>query len=94
MQMKLLLAKKEANVALYLSLACEELRVFGVFEKITGKLKMLPHTVPHLLQEILRRLEEDHGQELVAAALTLLVCTRNGEIENLLGLVDEVCLMD
>lgn len=32
--MKLLLGKKEANVPLYLQLACEELRLFGVFEEV------------------------------------------------------------
>jgi len=34
LQMKLLVSKKEASVPLYLSLACEELRVYGVFEKV------------------------------------------------------------
>ncbi len=33
--MKLLLSKREASLPLYLSLACEELRVFGVFEKVS-----------------------------------------------------------
>ena len=27
--------KKEAHVPLFLKMACEELRVFGVFEKVT-----------------------------------------------------------
>ncbi len=35
-QMKVLLAKREANIPLFLSLACEELRVFGVFEKVNN----------------------------------------------------------
>ena len=32
--MKLLVSKREANLPLFLSLACEELRVFGVFEQV------------------------------------------------------------
>lgn len=33
-QLKMLVTKKEATSPFYLSLACEELRVFGVFEKV------------------------------------------------------------
>jgi len=32
--MKVLVLKKESGIPFYLSLACEELRVFGVFEKV------------------------------------------------------------
>ena len=32
--MKLLVSKKDAHVPLYLSIACDELRVFGLFEKV------------------------------------------------------------
>ena len=32
--MKLLVSKKEANIPLYLKLACEELCMFGLFEKV------------------------------------------------------------
>jgi len=32
--MKILLSKKEAGLPLYLILACEELRVFGIYEKV------------------------------------------------------------
>ncbi|WAR22045.1 TEP1-like protein, partial [Mya arenaria] len=85
-QMKLLVSKKEASIPLYLSLACEELRVFGVFEKITSKLKSLPHTVPLLLQEVLSRLEGDLGKEIVSSALCLLICLTLGELHDLLSL--------
>ena len=79
LQMKLLVGKKQAGNPMYLSVACEELRVFGVFEQMGNKLKSLPHTLPQLLGEVLARLEEDHGESLVAAALCLLACSRNGE---------------
>ena len=32
--MKILLSKKESGMPMYLSLACEELRVFGIYEKV------------------------------------------------------------
>ncbi len=106
--MKILLSKREANIPLFLSLACEELRVFGMFEKVLSlrtfassqsifsflqtlhphtdfvvlqimdKLKSLPHTLHQLLQDILTRLEEDHGKDVVATAMSLLICSRNG----------------
>ena len=34
-QMEILLSKKEAGIPLYLNLACEELRMFGVYEKVS-----------------------------------------------------------
>ncbi|XP_012935535.1 telomerase protein component 1 [Aplysia californica] len=77
-QMKLLMLKKEAHNPLYLKLACEELRVFGVFEKVSDKLKGLPHTTAQMLQEVLERLESDHGVKLVSTALCLLACARDG----------------
>ncbi|XP_033757244.1 LOW QUALITY PROTEIN: telomerase protein component 1-like [Pecten maximus] len=89
-QLKLLLSKKEASVPLFLKLACEELRVFGVFEKVSNKLKSLPHTVQQLLQEVLARLENDLGKETVIMAMSLLICAREGldaeELHELLSL--------
>ncbi|GFS23870.1 telomerase protein component 1 [Elysia marginata] len=81
-QMKILMLKKEASNPLYLKLACEELRVFGVFEKISDKLKELPHTTAQMLQEVLTRLEEDHGVENVSSALRILSCVRDDEFQN------------
>ncbi|XP_021378535.1 telomerase protein component 1-like [Mizuhopecten yessoensis] len=89
-QLKLLLSKKEASMPLFLKLACEELRVFGVFEQVSSKLKSLPHTVQQLLQEVLARLENDLGKETVVMAMSLLICAREGldaeELHELLSL--------
>lgn len=81
-QMKLLLSKRDAGNPLYLHLACEELRVFGVFEEVSSKIRQMATTVPGLLQEILQRLEEEHGQELVTTAMSLLAIARDGLQEN------------
>lgn len=77
-QMKLLLSKKDATKPLFLHLACEELRVFGVFEEVSQFLKALPPTLPDLLQEVLARLERELGEEVISTALSLLCLVRNG----------------
>lgn len=80
-QMKLLLTKKEAINPLYLHLACEELRVFGVFEEVTTYLKKMPTTISNLLQDILQRLETEHTTETLSTALIFLTLVRNGLLE-------------
>lgn len=77
-QMKLLLSKKEANNPLYLYLACEELRMFGVFEEVTTRIRSMSPTIGGLLQEILTRLEGEHGTELVTAAMSFIAIARDG----------------
>ncbi|GFO40942.1 telomerase protein component 1, partial [Plakobranchus ocellatus] len=77
-QIQFLMLKKEAANPLYLKLACEELRVFGIFEKVSEKLKEMPHTTSYMLQAVLARLEDDHGVEIMSSVLCLLICARNG----------------
>ena len=87
-QMKLLLSKKDATNPLFLHLACEELRVFGIFEEVSSFLKTLPPTLPNLLQEVLARIERELGEEMVTVSLSLLCLVRNGLKEcELSGLV-------
>lgn len=81
-QMKLLLSKREANNPLYLHLACEELRVFGIFEQVTSFLKKMPPALSNLLQEILMRLENEHDPDLLSTSLSLLSLVRNGLLEH------------
>lgn len=40
-QMVSLLSKKSSENPLWLSIACEELRVFGLFDKVTDKINSL-----------------------------------------------------
>ena len=80
-QLKLLLSKRDATNPLFLHMACEELRVFGVFEKVSTFLKNLPTTLPNLLQEVLTRIEGEIGEEMIAVALSLLCLVRNGLTE-------------
>ena len=57
--------------------------------QLSSKLKSMPHTVVQLLQEIMQRLETDHGQPLVSMALSLLLVSRHGllldELQQLLS---------
>ena len=80
-QMKLLLTKKDAMNPLYLHLACEELRVFGVFEEVSLYLKKMPSTITNLLQNILERLEVEHTVEILSMSLIFLTLVRSGLLE-------------
>lgn len=67
-QMKLLIYSEGASSPLWLSLSCEELRVFGVFETITRHIVNLPSTLKELLKFIMNRLtaedEDDNIQKV------------------------------
>ena len=54
--MTLLISFEGAANPLWLSLSCEELRVFGVFERVTEHIQSLPSLLAGLLQFILKRL--------------------------------------
>lgn len=77
-QMKLLMASPGASNPLWLSLACEELRVFGVFETITHHIKSLPATIKELLQLIINRLINEDENNNVQKMLGFLACSRGG----------------
>ncbi|XP_029437372.1 LOW QUALITY PROTEIN: telomerase protein component 1 [Rhinatrema bivittatum] len=77
-QMRLLLIKKGSQKPLYLKLASEDLRAFAVYEKVSGRIQSFPATLPPLLQHILGSLEQEHGAETVALALSALFISRAG----------------
>ena len=66
--MELLIKSQGASNPLWLSLSCEELRVFGVFENITQYIKDLPSALKKLLKFIMNRLtaedEDDNIQKV------------------------------
>ncbi|EFA74759.1 WD40 repeat-containing protein [Heterostelium album PN500] len=81
-QLRTLLSKTDAVHPLYLVLACEELRVFGNFEELNEKIRQLSPTLPRLFDDILNRLETDHGKILVQNALGAIACSRVGLSED------------
>lgn len=63
--MDLLISLDGATNPLWLSLSCEELRVFGVFERVTDHIKSLPDSLQGLLNFILKRIvAEDEFQNV------------------------------
>ncbi|KAK6467642.1 telomerase protein component 1 isoform X1 [Huso huso] len=77
-QIRVLLMKKGSQHPLYLRLACEELRAFGVFEKIKEVLQSFPLTLTQLLQHVLSGLEQSCGAGQIARALAALSVSRTG----------------
>ena len=51
-QLTAVVKKKDAGLPMYLSVACEELRVFGVFELLDDKIKDLPDDMKGLLKTV------------------------------------------
>eukprot|EP01124_Arcella_intermedia_P006950 TRINITY_DN1421_c0_g1_i1.p1 TRINITY_DN1421_c0_g1~~TRINITY_DN1421_c0_g1_i1.p1 ORF type:complete len:2329 (+),score=518.76 TRINITY_DN1421_c0_g1_i1:65-7051(+) len=87
-QMRVLLKKFDAGSPLYLSVACEELRVFGVYEKVSDRIKSMGDKIPKLFDEVLNRLETDHGKSLVQDVCSFIAISKNGILEReLRGLV-------
>jgi nephrocystin-3 len=77
-QMAGLMAHPGVKNPLYLRVAMEELRLFGSFEQLTARIDSLAKDIPGLFDQLLARLEEDHGRELVAEAFALVGCSRYG----------------
>ncbi|RDD44594.1 Telomerase protein component 1 [Trichoplax sp. H2] len=89
-QMELLLSKEASANPLWLSIACEELRVFGLFSKVTEMIKGLADGLLELLEQVLTRFEAESGGHLMVATLCLLECSRHGLLEReLLELLGE-----
>jgi len=78
-QMTALLAHSGVKNPLYLHVALEELKLFGMYgEELTTRIKTLADSIPGLFDQVLERLEKDHGRWLVSEIFTLLVCSRYG----------------
>ena len=77
-QMATLLAHPCVKSPLYLRVALEELKLFGKYEELTTRIKTLADSIPGLFDQVLARLEEDHGRWLVSETFGLLQCSRYG----------------
>nr|DBA22784.1 TPA: hypothetical protein GDO54_013786 [Pyxicephalus adspersus] len=80
-QLQQLLQKSSSANPLWLSLACEELRVFGVFEMLTKKILEFPDSLQGLLASIIQRLVQEDQSNLVKNLLSLLHCCKEGAVE-------------
>ncbi|XP_057298336.1 TPR repeat-containing protein DDB_G0287407-like [Hydractinia symbiolongicarpus] len=80
-QLDKLLAKEGSSNPLWLSVACEELRVFGRFEELIEKIESLPNELISLEMEVFSRFEAESGGPLMKATLCLLEVSRHGLLE-------------
>ncbi|XP_059497803.1 telomerase protein component 1 [Stegostoma tigrinum] len=77
-QMRQLVMKKESHNPLFLKLASDDLREFGVFEKVSDQIRALPPTLRGLIQHALGCLEREQGQDVVTVALGALYVSTKG----------------
>ncbi|XP_057298417.1 TPR repeat-containing protein DDB_G0287407-like isoform X1 [Hydractinia symbiolongicarpus] len=80
-QLNTLVAKEGSSNPLWLTLACEELRVFGKFEELIGKIETLPDDLIDLEIDVFSRFETETGGLLMKATLCLLEVSRHGLLE-------------
>ncbi|XP_073234620.1 TPR repeat-containing protein DDB_G0287407-like isoform X1 [Porites lutea] len=80
-QMSMLLEKEGSANPLWLTLACEELRVYGVFNKMDEKIASLSDDLISLEEQVLTRFEEENGGQIVVATVCLLETSRHGLLE-------------
>jgi WD40 repeat protein len=80
-QVQLLVANPATRIPLFLLVALEELRGFGSFEQLNARIAAFPaagDTVTAVFAQVIERLEEDFGEEITHAVLSLLASARRG----------------
>ncbi len=80
-QIALLLANPATANPLFLLVALEELRGFGSYEQLNGRIASFPRngdTVTAIFTQVIARLEEDFDRETAQSVLTLLASARRG----------------
>ncbi|XP_022087926.1 telomerase protein component 1-like [Acanthaster planci] len=80
-QMESLLAKESSQNPLWLAVACEELRVFGLFDRLTDKINNMADGLLELLEQVFTRFEQENGGTLLSATLCLLETSATGLLE-------------
>ncbi|MDQ3919622.1 MAG: DUF4062 domain-containing protein, partial [Acidobacteriota bacterium] len=84
-QVDLLLQNPNTTKPLFLLVALEELRGFGSYEQLNGRIAALPRgpaATAELFAQVIVRLEEEFDKELVGRVLTLLAAARRGLSES------------
>ncbi|XP_039627705.1 telomerase protein component 1-like isoform X2 [Polypterus senegalus] len=90
-QLELLLSKRSSLSPLWMTLACEELRLFGVFERVTHLIQSFPDSLEGILGSILCRLVGEDDSGLLKDFVCILHCSRDGgvlaiDVQGVLGL--------
>ncbi|XP_019620144.1 PREDICTED: uncharacterized protein LOC109466761 [Branchiostoma belcheri] len=88
-QLELLTSSAGAGNPVWLALACEELRVFGDFNRLTEKIKALPDSMEGLMHTCITRVVKEDDTGCVEKMLCLIECSQLGlqesELQMLLG---------
>lgn len=74
-------ARPEAGLPLYLHVALEELCLFGIYEELDSRIDALPKMLPTLFDQVLARLEQNHGRRQTELILCWLAVSRSGMLE-------------
>lgn len=74
--------RPDAGLPLYLLVALEELSLFGSYEALTDRIDLLPPTVAELFDQVLSRIEQDHGREMTASICRWIAVSRSGMLES------------
>lgn len=77
-QLEALVSKRDAGSPVYLAVACEEIRVFSVYEQLTSFIERLPESLKALYASVLARLEADMGRRAIEASTQLVLFCRSG----------------
>jgi len=80
-QIALLLKKTDSKKPLYLSICCEELRLYSNFEEISDRIKIFPDTLEALILQFFERLEVDFGYEITKKLLSIIASSISGITE-------------
>jgi len=76
-QMASLLKHSSACLPTWLSVVCEEMRVFGDFATITAKIEGFPDNLDELMQEVLKRLLREDETQFMEKVCFVLFCNLN-----------------
>lgn len=87
-----LVRREDAGLPLYLRVACEELRVFPIFEQVSARVAALPEGLEALFRDVLRRIEADAEPVLARRALAAILRGRGGVTES--EMIDYLDLYD
>lgn len=74
--------RPDASLPLYISVAIEELSLFGHYDALEVRIDRLPPTLTALFDQVLVRIEQDHGRSMAELVLRILAASRSGMLES------------
>jgi WD40 repeat protein len=74
--------RPEAGLPLYLLVALEELSLFGSYQALGKRIELLPPTVAEIFDQVLERLEHDHGRDTTESICRWIAGARSGMLES------------